>query len=69
MSKKAYSFHPETGEYFGPVECQPSPLEFGSYFLPACATFTKPPKQMKEKSRHWTGQEWEYRDIPKEDPK
>lgn len=59
---KAYTFN-SLGEFMGEVECQPNPLEWGEFLVPAQATTVEPPKQKAGKVRVWNGQKWVYNDI------
>jgi hypothetical protein len=60
--KKAYGYN-EAGEFTGEVDCQPSPLEFGKYLIPAMATEVAPPKPKKGHTRVWTGEKWIHRKL------
>jgi hypothetical protein len=62
--KKAYGYN-EVGEFTGEVDCQPSPLEFGKYLIPAWATEVEPPKPKKGQMRIWEGKKWVFKPIPK----
>ena len=64
---KAYSIHPETAEYLGEVDCQPSPLEPGQFLVPGGATTTEPPTAGEHQVPVWDGAVWtlkaDYRGI------
>ena len=55
----AYSFHPETKEYIGEVQCQPDPLG-GGILIPGHAVFDKPPIVEHQQIAIWNGA-WEIR--------
>lgn len=59
---KAYGYN-QAGEFTGEVDCQPNPLEFGKFLVPAMATEVKPPKAVKGKARYWNGTKWIYKKI------
>ncbi|MEO3956453.1 tail fiber assembly protein [Chromobacterium piscinae] len=42
-NKTVYDYHPQTGEYQGPIAASPSPLEPGIWLLPAHSTELQPP--------------------------
>ncbi|POZ63573.1 tail fiber assembly protein [Chromobacterium alticapitis] len=42
-NKTVYDYHPQTGEYQGPIAATPSPLEPGVWLLPAHSTELQPP--------------------------
>jgi hypothetical protein len=60
---KAYTYN-EVGELTGEVNCQPDPLAFGMFLVPARATTVAPPRPRKGKMRIWNGKKWIFRDIP-----
>lgn len=53
----AYGYDKNTGEYLGPVDCQPDPLD-GGFLLPACATEIEPPETGAGKIAKWDGNAW-----------
>ena len=60
---KAYAYN-TAGEFIGEVDCQPNPLEFGEWIVPAWATTTEPPKPKTGNVRVWTGSKWIFEPIP-----
>jgi hypothetical protein len=59
---QAYGYDPQTQEYLGPVECQPSPLEPGVALVPAHASMEAPPKAGEHEAAAWTRDGgWELR--------
>lgn len=63
---RVYKYHPNTGEYVGNDEADPSPLEKEVFLIPANATEVAPPEPKEGKFRKFNGKEWVYEDIPKE---
>lgn len=58
MTKFIYNYHPETGEYVGQAEADESPLDPGTYLIPANATEMKPPAQLEGFVRVFDGEKW-----------
>jgi hypothetical protein len=59
---KAYGYNHE-GIFTGEIDCQPSPLEFGKFLVPAMATEMKPTKPTKGKWPVWNGKKWVQKKI------
>lgn len=55
--------HNTRGEFIGEVECQPNPLEFGEWIVPAWATTTEVPNPKAGKVRVWTGEKWVFEPL------
>jgi hypothetical protein len=58
-----YHYHPETLGYIGPGNADPSPLEPGSWLIPAYATAIDPPVPVAGTVRRFVGGAWEYADV------
>jgi hypothetical protein len=59
MNGIAYTFDPQTGEYKIPVVAQESPLEPGTYWLPAHSTDIEPPiTATPDQVPVWNGTAW-----------
>lgn len=54
----AYTFAPDTGEYIGRENADPSPLEPGVWLIPGGATEVEPPVAVAGKARTWNGSAW-----------
>ena len=59
-----YHYHPDSGEYIGTGNADPSPREPGVWLVPANATQVIPPAPTPGKVRWWTGAEWAMEDAP-----
>lgn len=57
---KAYAYN-RIGEFIGEVDCQPNPLEWGEFIVPAQSTTVKPPKFKEGKIRTWNGTKWVFK--------
>lgn len=56
-----YAFRPDTGEYTGVVQADPSPMEDGQFLWPAHTTNVEPPKTASGAVAVWFGDSWEVR--------
>lgn len=63
----AYAYN-LAGELIGVVDCQPNPLEFGEWIVPAWATTVEPPKFKAGNVRVWNGEKWSYQALPAQEP-
>lgn len=63
MTKIVYSYHPGTKEYIGSDIAHESPLEKGTFLMPANTT-TKNPILESGKITKWNGEDWILEDIP-----
>lgn len=59
-----YHYHPTTREFLGVGTADASPLEPGTYLIPAHATTVAAPTPVSGKVRVWNSGAWTYQDIP-----
>lgn len=57
---KIWHYHPTSGELIAEGQADESPLEPGTYLVPAHATTVKPPEPRTGEARVWNGNEWSY---------
>ena len=57
---KVYDYDPATGEFLGEIACQESPLEPGTYLMPAHATTLPPPDPRPGYARCFISGAWSY---------
>lgn len=55
-----WHYHHQTGELVSDGLADESPLEPGTYLVPAHATTVKPPEPRTGEARVWNGDEWSY---------
>jgi hypothetical protein len=55
---KVYNFDPNNGFYLGSEDADESPLEPGTFCLPANSTFVKPPPFNLEEIPKWEENQW-----------
>ena len=63
-----YHYHPETNQLMGADMADPSPLEPGTWLIPAHATEAEPPEAAEGKTRHFVDGAWQYQDVPVPEP-
>lgn len=68
MTPTIYHYHPETGEYLGSGEADPSPLEPDVWLYPAHSTDIAPPEAQAGFVRVWDGGQWQQQAIPEPEP-
>lgn len=68
MTPTIYHYHPESGEYLGSGEADPSPLEPGEWLYPAHSTDIAPPAEQAGFVRVWDGFAWQQQAIPEPEP-
>lgn len=56
------------GRFIGASEADISPLEPSEYLIPALATDKEPLSSKDGFEIYWNGNDWEYKEIPKEKP-
>lgn len=67
----AYRYNPDTKIYEGTQPCQRDPVASAKagkdvYLLPGDCTYIVPPEAKEGYNIVWTGEEWEYQEIPVE---
>lgn len=60
----AYQYNRSTGFYVGITECDPDPLQPGSFILPGSAVFVPPPEAPAGKRQRWVNGQWILDDAP-----
>ncbi|MBT0961670.1 hypothetical protein [Denitromonas iodatirespirans] len=63
-----YHYHPDSGEFIGVSIADPSPLEPGTYLIPAFATSAPPPEPELGKIAAWVGGAWRLDPAPAPQP-
>ena len=64
MTKIVYLFDEITGKFIVEYEAPVSPLEPEKYLEPAMSTDIEPVIELPEKTRHFIGGKWIYKDVP-----
>lgn len=61
-----YNYYSESGLYLGSSVADESPLEPGTFLIPANSTTEAPPEDLIGKNRVFVSGSWTYADIPAE---